>query len=64
MYNEHKNRTWTWLGNIENGKAIKKKKKKKRYTKSIHIKCGVCAKCYNMTHLAHQTPKTELYQMS
>ena len=26
MYNEHKNRTWTWLGNIENGKAIKKKK--------------------------------------
>ena len=27
MYNEHKNRTWTWLGNIENGKAIKKKKK-------------------------------------
>ena len=28
MYNEHKNRTWTWLGNIENGKAIKKKKKK------------------------------------
>ena len=27
MYNEHKNRTWTWLGNIENGKDIKKKKK-------------------------------------
>ena len=31
--------------------------------KSIHSKCGICAKCYNIAHLTHQTPKTELYQM-
>ena len=30
---------------------------------SIHSRCGICAKCYNMAHLAHQTPKTEFYQM-